>query len=590
MDQIRATFLVFLTIAAVGAGSAAYMSSRTLSAPADAPSPTQQTLAPQTAADQQPADTRVRRGAPPAGQQVATTATVVVVAQPDAQSVKAPTMEPVPSATATRPLPEPIFAPEARVSDVLPALVCGASNAGGHLTLLHMQAAGLDVAYGFHLGIVPFNLDAERRASEVERAAWLRSGDLDCALTSIDAVAVHDAGIVTALIGESTAAQQLWARQAQTVSALAGLRIAYEAGGASEAFVRALPVEVTYLPQPTLDDAVRLFNNGEADAVAGWEPGILDAEAGGGRPLANTSSIYPVIDVIAVSRRAARSNPVVLDQFHAAWFDALQQQATDLTSAAGVVAAWGNNAWSGISSEDAADDWLVLQRTANPAGLSRNSELMAQPDLLLARLNAARLLWSNAPPGANFAPAGVPVHDAVDSRYVQAAARALWANAAEALDSPPSEVDIASADEGLDQAMTGAPQPNKEVASDLRCPRIAFAVELNTGSYTVLSSEVRRVLDMCAVTPLQQAPGTLLRISGSSAWPGPAGTYTRAQVLASARRRAEAVMAYLISRGVERRRLMLVAALPPAEHRESDDLAVQAQDRYVEITLLAPAP
>lgn len=586
MDQIRATFLVFLTIAAVGAGSAAYMSSRTLSTPEGIPAATPQTLAPQSDAEKQPTAARVifstaAAKAPPAATVPAATSTPAVIA-----AIEAPAQA---ANAAQRPLPKPIFSPEAQLADVLPALVCGASNAGGHLTLLHIQAAGLDVAHGFHLGIVPFNLDNEHRASEADRAAWLRDGALDCALTSIDAVAAHDAGIVTALIGESAAAQQLWASQAQTIDALKGLRVAYEAGGASESFVRALPVDVIRVPQPTLDDALRAFVAGEADAVAGWEPGILDAEAGGGRPLANTSSIYPVLDVIAVSRKAARANPEVLEQFHAAWFDALQQQSIDYTSAASLVAAWGNNAWSGISAEDAADDWLAQQRTANPAGLARNSDLMAMPDLLLARLNAARRLWRDSAPSSDGAMAGAPAQDAVDGRYVQAAARALLAATASELDGPPSDAGNATAD-ALDEPYTDAPQPNAELASDLPCPRIAFAVDLNAGGSDALNSEVRRVLDMCAVKPLRQSPGTLLRISGSSAWPGPAGTYTRAQVLASARRRAETVVAYLISQGVERRRLMIVTALPPAEHRETEDLAVQAQDRYVEIMLLAPAP
>ena len=50
-------------------------------------------------------------------------------------------------------------------------------------------------------------------------------------------------------------------------------------------------------------------------------------------------------------------------------------------------------------------------------------------------------------------------------------------------------------------------------------------------------------------------------------------------------RRAQSVVDYLVSRGIDPARFIVTETLPPEDHRETDDPAIQAQDRYVEMTL-----
>jgi outer membrane protein OmpA-like peptidoglycan-associated protein len=50
--------------------------------------------------------------------------------------------------------------------------------------------------------------------------------------------------------------------------------------------------------------------------------------------------------------------------------------------------------------------------------------------------------------------------------------------------------------------------------------------------------------------------------------------------------RAQAVVDYLVSQKIDRTRFIVEATLPPKEHWETDDANLQAEDRYVEMTLL----
>jgi hypothetical protein len=43
---------------------------------------------------------------------------------------------------------------------------------------------------------------------------------------------------------------------------------------------------------------------------------------------------------------------------------------------------------------------------------------------------------------------------------------------------------------------------------------------------------------------------------------------------------------YLVSQDIDPARFIVEAVLPPPEHRETEDPAIQAQDRFVEMTLV----
>ena len=115
----------------------------------------------------------------------------------------------------------------------------------------------------------------------------------------------------------------------------------------------------------------------------------------------------------------------------------------------------------------------------------------------------------------------------------------------------------------------------------LPCRRFTFLPES-----TELTLESRRILDDCVLPTLSQSVGLFLRVKGSAAWPGPPGTYTEEEILTFAEARAQSVVDYLASQGIDRARFIVEGALPPEEHRETEDAELQAEDRYVEMTLI----
>src|SRR5258708_38569074 len=88
-------------------------------------------------------------------------------------------------------LPAPITA--GKISDNLPTYTCAADAFASYYTLQVIQQAGLDVKHGFHLAIVPFQLDGSNGKydlSEEQRTGALAAGQWDCLLTTLDSVAL----------------------------------------------------------------------------------------------------------------------------------------------------------------------------------------------------------------------------------------------------------------------------------------------------------------------------------------------------------------------------------------------------------------
>ena len=85
---------------------------------------------------------------------------------------------------------------------------------------------------------------------------------------------------------------------------------------------------------------------------------------------------------------------------------------------------------------------------------------------------------------------------------------------------------------------------------------------------------------------LQQNVFLYVRVKGSSAWPGPKGAIPQARVESTAKERAQSIVDFLVAQGINKDRFVVEWALPPPDHRETTDVGKQAQDRYVEISLL----
>ena len=123
---------------------------------------------------------------------------------------------------------------------------------------------------------------------------------------------------------------------------------------------------------------------------------------------------------------------------------------------------------------------------------------------------------------------------------------------------------------------------NAKVITILECPRLEFAAN----SYKLLPNSEQALLT-CAVPVLRQNSALFVGVKGSAAWPGPKGAVSRDQVEAAAKARAQAVINFLASQGIAQNRFVLQWTLPPPDHRETNDLILQAQDRYIEISLLS---
>ncbi len=515
-------------------------------------------------------------------------AIVVIAAALLAQSgvLEGPT--PVPSATVavlvvpTTPpvVAAPIYPDGANLNDGLPSYICAADAFGSYFTLQQMQMAGIDVQNGFHLGIVPFFLDDmdDYAISEDGRTAALGSGQWDCLLTTADSIALSSAGVITALVDESAGADQLWVRDVATINDLRDKRIAYSRGSVGEYFTlftlnvaRLNPrFDVTLVPVDSVAEAVETFNQGRADVVSGWEPDIYEAEASGGTPLITSDQLRIILDVIATSRQAVDTKPQIVQAFHNAWYQTLKAQAEDFATAAGQIAAWGHNDWSFVYAESASDDLTLWLGTIAQADLENNINVMRDTSALQQRLEIARRVW---------AASGVDVPDddisrLIDPRFtLESGVRTeLQTSAAPVNDtfSLGSRPDLSAID----------PQAGTTLGV-LPCRRFTFLPES-----AELTLESRRILDDCVIPIMSSSVGIFLRVTGSSAWPGPEGSFTEQEIYDFGLARGRAVVDYLTTQGLDPARFVVEATLPPVERWNTDDPDLQALDRFVEMSLI----
>lgn len=478
--------------------------------------------------------------------------------------------------------PDPIFAPGYDPNDGLPTYICGADAFGSYFTLQQMQISGKDVAHGFHLGIVPFELDGDPTyaVSEEQRTALLQNGQWDCLLTTLDSVALTSPGIITAIVDESAGADQLWGRGVTTVNDLAGKRVAFSRGSVGEYFVYyALSIaqlsprsEVTLVPKDTVADAVAAFNNNEADVVSGWEPDIYDAELSGGVPLLSSNQLRIVVDVIVTSRQSISGKADLVQSFHDAWFDTLKAQVEGFDTAASQIAGWGHNDWSFVYAETATADLQAWLGSVAQADLGDNAFVMRDIRPIINRLEIARRVWA----ASDVSVPADDVNNLVNPGFVLRAAEqpSLQPNG-----KPINDTFSMSASVQLD--VSGVDTASAATLAVLPCRTFTFLPES-----TELTLESRRILDTCVVPTLSQSVGLFLRVKGSSAWPQNDPPYTEADILEVAQGRAQSVVDYLVSQGIDPARFIVEAALPPENHRNSNDPNIQAEDRYVELTLV----
>ena len=476
--------------------------------------------------------------------------------------------------------PAPIWGAGYKANDGKPTYICGTDAFASYLTLVQIQVAGLDEARGFHLGIVPFQLNnkPEYALTEEQSNAFVEAGLWDCELNTADSVASNAQGVITAIIDESAGGDGMWARNIPTLNDLKGKRIAFVRDSSAEYFMlytlsiaRLNPkFDVKLVPAETPDEAVKLFNEGKADAVSAWEPQLSRAKQGGGAPLITSSQLRIIVDVIITSKKSIADKPNVVQAFHDAWFEAMKQQTEKFDIAAEQIAKWGNNDWSEIKPGTAGQNLREQLKQIAQADLGANAFVMRDPTPIYNRLTIARRVWAAG--GATVS--ADKVEDLVNPSFV-----AKSASQSQLQPSARPINDSFSISAKLD--LSGVKVQNTTTLAVLPCNRFTFLPDSAT-----LTLESRRVLDDCVVPTLQQSVGLYLRVKGASAWPGPKGAYTEKQILEFAQARAQAVVDYLVSQKVDRARFVVEAVVPPVERRETDDPDKQAEDRFVEMALI----
>jgi ABC-type nitrate/sulfonate/bicarbonate transport system substrate-binding protein/outer membrane protein OmpA-like peptidoglycan-associated protein len=516
--------------------------------------------------------------------------------------VKVPAFNPKPAPDAPAGIAAPLFAPTYDPNDGKPVFICGVDAFASYLTLLQMQVSGKDVAHGFHLGIIPFELNEQYQLSEQDSSELLTSGKADCQLDTVDTVASASQGVITAIVDESAGGDGMWARGLGSMYDLRGKRIAYIKDSSSEFFMRyvlgvaQIPAsEVTLVPAESIDEVMQLFNEGKADAVSAWEPQLSAAQESGGASFLTTEQLRVIVDTIMVSHKSIEERPDVVQAFHDAWFDTMKAQTEDFALASAQIAAWGGNDWSAISVENAANDFRDQLKLIAQADLADNLAVMSNLAPVINQLNVSRKVWSEV--------TEVPtdsVETLVDPQFVLRTAAKLDALKLKTDSQPINDsfslaaaATPAAQTQPMSEVIATPPTPSPQTAPTIATDDAATLAVLPCRKFTFLpdsaelTPESRKVLDLCVVPTLQQRAGLSLLVKGSAAWPGPKGTYTAQQVKEVATARARAIANYLILQKIDPKRLVVEGVLPPQENWETTDSIRQAEDRFVQMTLIS---
>ena len=345
--------------------------------------------------------------------------------------------------------------------------------------------------------------------------------------------------------------------------------------------------------------SIEVFNKDEADVVAGWTPTIFDAEKSGGQLLASSKEFRSILGGIVMSRQAMQTKHTVIQLFHNAWFEALAQQETNFATAAKQIAAWGHNDYLGVQVDTAEEDLRTLLDGVAQASLADNVRAFTDVSAIVNRLLQARNLWASA---GHTVPGG-DVTAIVNPDFVQALSRAQrvdlnavnkFVNASFSLGrgqivaqaaAPVAAVAEVTATVAAPAAASDAAKQdllaNAQVVATLPCQRFEFVP--NTAQLLPASQQE---LGTCALRVLQQNVNLYVKVKGSSAWPGPKGAIKRELVETTAKERAQAIVDYFVGQGINKNRFVVDWTMPPQDHWETTDVAKQAQDRYVELTLL----
>src|SRR6266542_1592396 len=290
-----------------------------------------------------------------------------------------------------------------------------------------MEVTGLLKQHGYDLKLVPFALDNQPDVPEEQRWAKLKSGEYDVLATTLDGLAKQSdptIGAITAVIDESAGADKLVAKpEITTINDLKGKKIAFSQGSVGEYFLYyALslaglgPQDVTLAPQQDVADAVKVYTDGQADAVSAWVPDVQAAEQAGAKVVIASDKLRAILDVLISSRQAIDNKSEAIQAFHDAWFEALKIMVDTPDQAEQALIQWGHPDWTFI--EKPGDLAAALEHLAQ-ATLNSNQIAFQRPQLLVSRISEAQGVWARA----GQAPPQADLNQLIDGQFALGSAR-----------------------------------------------------------------------------------------------------------------------------------------------------------------------
>jgi NitT/TauT family transport system substrate-binding protein len=524
------------------------------------------------------------------GQAQPTQAPIIIIASPLPQG-NPPTAVPQATAGQAQPTqagaPTQSAAPTQAASGPAPTVPAGSASKGTvtfafdafatYYPGIIIDVKKLLQSSGYELKLVPFGLVAAA-PSEEERWAKLKSGEWDVLATTLDGFARQSdpsIGAITAVIDESAGADKLVAKpEIVTINDLKGKKIAFSQGSVGEYFLYyALslaglgPQDVTLDPQPEVADAVKVYTDGQADAVSAWEPDVLDAEGAGAKTVIASDKLRAILDVLISSRPALANKSEAIQAFHDAWFEALKIMVDTPDQAEQAILQWGHPDWTFI--EKPGDLAGSLEHLAQ-ATLNSNQIAFQRSQLLISRIGEAQAVWARA----GQAPPQADLTQLVDGRFALASARntALFTTVA-----PVNGSFLLTAKVDLPQ-LSAEEQQSAQPVVKLPLEKIDFEPESTRLTQKASDDLTAQVL------PVLNSSNLYLKIEGSAAWPGPAGRFTAEDIRSFAEDRAYSVQQFLAQQGINPNRL-IVGTLDP-KFPNSTDEAELVQDRIVRFTLV----
>lgn len=474
----------------------------------------------------------------------------------------------------------PTTAPPVEPMVELPKFTVGFDAFASYYNIILVKQLGLDKKYGFDLQMVTFCSTEQNCYTEDERSQKLGSGEWDVMLTTLDKLALNpNIGECIFTVDETDYADKVVVNPAviSTLNDLRGKRISYMEGSVGEfmvyyllSLVQIQPNEVELLPAEDVVAAAELYVNGWVDAVSGWEPDVDAAVGAGGEVIISSHRLRVVIDVALASNQAVEQKAQLVQAFTDAWFEALKLQFEDPARAEQLVIAWGNNDWTWVAAEGDLQGWL---ETIAQSGLGPNQLAMSNISLLVERLAEAKRVWQWAGkviPDMDYATRIEPAFVLSSAQNPALQASQAPINDTFLLTSRPNLPKLT--EEELGGATTLAVLPLRKIEFEPDSTRLTEKATTN------LKEQVLPVL--VASTEVY------LKVDGSSAWPGPAGRYTKEQIQDFAFQRALSVAQFLAGQGIDTDRLILGTV--ESRFPESTVEAELEQDRFVGFTLIVP--